>query len=190
MGRTELQASPRASARGPPPKRCAIVLRHRRPEGRSSAERDCTGGERQGLSQGSPLLGGHQPDKRGVLLARATPDRGTRRPDALPALKPRCRRVQIVKSLDDWARFLPDDPTDLVIASFACPLCLRRANLVVLEDDEGACSATCRCVRCEQTWTIAMRPDQYLRMTLLPGRELAVVDSSYGAGREYWPFPS
>jgi predicted Zn finger-like uncharacterized protein len=82
-----------------------------------------------------------------------------------------------VEPLDDWARFRPDDPAVLVLAAFACPLCLSRASFVVLDDEEGACAATCRCTSCAQTWVIAMRADQHLRVRLLPARELTVLDS-------------
>jgi hypothetical protein len=92
-------------------------------------------------------------------------------------------------TLDDSARFRVDDPLALVAASFACPLCLRRASLVFLDEDEGEHSATCRCALCDKTWTVALGADQFLRVKLLPPRELLVLVSASGEGDPYWRFP-
>lgn len=104
----------------------------------------------------------------------------------LPTVDTVC--VGFVNSLDDWARFSPEDPTPVVLAAFACPLCLRRASVVILENDSGACSATCRCTTCERTWTVALRSDQILQVGLLPERDLLVLNSAAGGIYPHWPF--
>lgn len=78
-------------------------------------------------------------------------------------------------ALDDRARFFPDDPTALVVAAFSCPLCLRQASLVFLEEDEQEHTARCWCKRCTRTWMVAMTADQHLRVMLLPPRLLPVL---------------
>lgn len=76
-------------------------------------------------------------------------------------------------ALDDDARFQPYDAPTVVAASFICPVCLRRPSQVFLV--EGETSATCRCGRCEVTWTVAMSAGQGARMRLSPPRALLVL---------------
>jgi hypothetical protein len=71
-----------------------------------------------------------------------------------------------VTTLDDFARFAPCDPDELVAASLACPICLRRAVWAVLEDDGQTQLARCRCMLCNLDWLVALSPDQYLRLVL------------------------
>jgi hypothetical protein len=70
--------------------------------------------------------------------------------------------------LADTARFLADDPDQLVLASLACPICLSSAEVEwTLEADGYDPSVECVCDRCAQTWRVYMTPDQALRVGLL-----------------------
>jgi hypothetical protein len=82
--------------------------------------------------------------------------------------------LHAVALLDDVARFRPNDPSEIVAASFACPVCLRRANEVVLADDDGVAIATCRCMNCKIGWTVMIDSYQYLRVALAPPHGLLV----------------
>ena len=71
----------------------------------------------------------------------------------------------------DTARFHPDDPDELVMASLACPLCLRGAALRwELEPDLYDPSVECRCLRCEQSWRVYLTQYQALRLGLMAVR--------------------
>jgi hypothetical protein len=77
--------------------------------------------------------------------------------------------------LDDVARFQPDDDSALVAAAFACPMCLRRPDLVKVSVDRPASSADCSCDICEIRWTVSLGGLQCLRMRVAPPRELVRV---------------
>ena len=68
----------------------------------------------------------------------------------------------------DTARFRTDDPDELVLASLACPICLRAANVSWRLDADGYDpSVECVCDRCEQSWRVYMTPYQALRIGLM-----------------------
>lgn len=68
----------------------------------------------------------------------------------------------------DTARFRSDDPDELVLASLACPVCLRTGELEWrLAADGYDPSVECRCTRCEQPWLVYLTPDQALRLGLM-----------------------
>ena len=72
-------------------------------------------------------------------------------------------------TLADTARFRTDDPDELVIASFACPICLRSDEVAwhaSLEDGYDA-SVDCHCPECGEHWRVYLAPDQALRFGLM-----------------------
>jgi hypothetical protein len=70
--------------------------------------------------------------------------------------------------LFDVARFRQDDRPELVMASLACPLCLRSAD-VEWEFRSGGYdpAVECECRRCEERWRVFMTPHQALRLELM-----------------------
>jgi len=55
-----------------------------------------------------------------------------------------------------------------VIASLACPVCLRSDVEWELETDDGYDpSVRCGCRRCEQSWRVYLTPQQALRFGLM-----------------------
>ena len=70
--------------------------------------------------------------------------------------------------LDDVARFAPEDPTDLVAASFSCPCCLRGDTDVAIERGEAEADARCGCRCCGARWTVALDAQQVVRLALHP----------------------
>jgi len=82
---------------------------------------------------------------------------------------------------DDVARFQPNDCADVVAASFACSVCLRRVSwLVLVEADDGA-SAGCRCMHCDVGWVVSLDTGQYMRMVLAPPPGLLTSRSGSGS---------
>jgi hypothetical protein len=74
-----------------------------------------------------------------------------------------------VPALSDAARFLADDPDELVAAAFACPVCLHRPDRMFLGDaDEEGALARCACHPCQREWDVALDPWQALRVQLTP----------------------
>jgi hypothetical protein len=66
------------------------------------------------------------------------------------------------------AQFRQDDPTELVLASLACPFCLRSRDVDWRFESGGYDpSVECVCPRCEQRWRVFMTPHQALRLVLL-----------------------
>jgi hypothetical protein len=73
-----------------------------------------------------------------------------------------------VPLLADTARFRPDDPDELVLASFVCPICLSRTEVDWTSAGDGYdASVLCVCGRCEQTWLVYLTPHQALRIALM-----------------------
>lgn len=71
----------------------------------------------------------------------------------------------------DTARFRPDDPDELVLASLVCPICLSSIEVEwVLEDEGYDPSVQCACGHCEQTWRVYVTPYQSLRLGLIGTR--------------------
>jgi hypothetical protein len=76
-----------------------------------------------------------------------------------------------MSTLADTARFRPDDPDELVLASLACPLCLSSAAVEWTLESEGYDpSVECVCDRCEESWRVYMTPHQALRAGLIARR--------------------
>jgi hypothetical protein len=71
--------------------------------------------------------------------------------------------------LADTARFRADDPDPLVIASLACPICLRSDEVqwqaAALDGYDP--SVQCRCPSCEERWRVYLAPQQALRFGLM-----------------------
>jgi hypothetical protein len=73
-----------------------------------------------------------------------------------------------VSALADTARFRTDDPDELVLASLACPICLRSRNVSWCLDADGYDpSVQCVCDRCEESWSVYVTPYQALRIGLM-----------------------
>lgn len=71
-------------------------------------------------------------------------------------------------TLTDTARFRADDPDPLVIASLACPICLRTDGVEWAAALEGYDpSVQCRCPRCHERWRVYLAPQQELRIGLM-----------------------
>jgi hypothetical protein len=73
--------------------------------------------------------------------------------------------------LVDTARFRADDADVLVIASLACPTCLRGDDV----DWDAALDGydpfvECHCPSCEQSWRVYLAPHQALRLGLMYAR--------------------
>jgi len=75
--------------------------------------------------------------------------------------------------MDDVARFRPEDPQELVRASFACPLCLQEASVVRLPESHDDLAAQCACLPCHAGWEVALSATQMLRLALSPPAGLA-----------------
>ncbi len=73
-----------------------------------------------------------------------------------------------VSPLADTARFRPDDPDSLVVAAFACPLCLSDDVEWHAHLDGYDPSVECRCPRCKESWPVYLAPLQALRLGLMP----------------------
>jgi hypothetical protein len=84
------------------------------------------------------------------------------------------RSCALLGDVNDVARFRPDDPDALVVASFACPVCLHRPSFVRLAEFFDEPSATVACLPCGSGWEIALTDLQMLRLTLGPPRGLAL----------------
>jgi hypothetical protein len=75
--------------------------------------------------------------------------------------------------LTDCARFLGDDPDELIEASFACVYCLGEPSSVVVNLEEpGGSAALCRCDDCDADWMVALNLDQAMRLALAPPRHI------------------
>jgi hypothetical protein len=66
------------------------------------------------------------------------------------------------------ARFRPDDPDQLVQASFACAFCLCQPAVATVAHGPDGAAVDCRCHACEQAWTVVLSPEQSLRVQLRP----------------------
>lgn len=71
----------------------------------------------------------------------------------------------------DTARFHADDCEALVLASLACPLCLRSDTVSweLLADGYDA-SVQCSCRRCEERWCVYLTTWQAVRLGLIAAR--------------------
>lgn len=76
-----------------------------------------------------------------------------------------------MRGLTDVARFRAEDPDELVTASLACPLCLGTHDVAWALDadtDGYDASVQCTCGHCRRGWRVYVRPDQALRLSLVP----------------------
>jgi hypothetical protein len=73
-----------------------------------------------------------------------------------------------MEALCDVAHFRADDPDELVLASLACPICLRGDSVSWDASIDGYDpSAECSCERCEEHWRVYLTPEQALRIGFL-----------------------
>jgi hypothetical protein len=71
--------------------------------------------------------------------------------------------------LTDAARFAVDDTDALVVASFACPYCLRTPSRATFNLDEPNGSAVlCHCEECDRSWIVAVNVGQAMRLAIAP----------------------
>ena len=72
----------------------------------------------------------------------------------------------------DTARFRADDPDELVLASLACPLCLRTEEVLWEGSFDGDYdpSVECTCPHCDERWRVYLMPEQELRLGLMDVR--------------------
>jgi hypothetical protein len=68
------------------------------------------------------------------------------------------------------AAFALDDPDALVAAALSCPLCLGGDSRIDVGLHGGEVAATCACNDCGATWSLALAPQQVLRLALDPPR--------------------
>jgi hypothetical protein len=74
----------------------------------------------------------------------------------------------VAAALADTARFRADDPDTLVLASLACPICLRGDGVEWSAAVHGYDpSVQCRCPRCDARWRVYLAPEQALRVGLM-----------------------
>jgi len=74
------------------------------------------------------------------------------------------------------ARFVVEDPDEVVAAATACRFCLRTAAAVEVCEDEGDGGlATCHCVACATAADLALTHEQLLRLVLRPPAGMYVV---------------
>jgi hypothetical protein len=66
------------------------------------------------------------------------------------------------------ALFALDDPDALVGAGLSCPACLAEATRLSVDVVDGVLDARCSCATCGSTWSLALRPQQLLRLSLDP----------------------
>jgi hypothetical protein len=66
------------------------------------------------------------------------------------------------------AVFSLDDPDALVGAGLSCPACLEEATRLSVEVVGGELDARCSCLTCESTWSLELKPQQLLRLSLDP----------------------
>jgi hypothetical protein len=66
------------------------------------------------------------------------------------------------------AVFALDDPDALVGAGLSCPACLDEATRLSVAAIDGELDARCDCLTGGSTWSLALRPQQLLRLSLDP----------------------
>jgi hypothetical protein len=74
----------------------------------------------------------------------------------------------LVPTLADTARFRANDPDSLVIASLACPICLRSEQVrweAALDGYDPV--VQCECPACDERWRVYLAPQQALRLSLV-----------------------
>jgi len=66
------------------------------------------------------------------------------------------------------AVFALDDPDALVGAGLSCPACLEETTRLSVAVVGGELDARCGCLTCGSTWSLVLRPQQLLRLSLDP----------------------
>jgi hypothetical protein len=66
------------------------------------------------------------------------------------------------------AVFALDDPDALVGAGLSCPACLDEATRLSVGVLDGELDSRCACAACGSTWSLTLRPQQLLRLSLDP----------------------
>ncbi|UGS37443.1 hypothetical protein [Capillimicrobium parvum] len=66
------------------------------------------------------------------------------------------------------ARFRPDDPDELVHASFACSGCLCEPTHATVQLSSDSATVDCHCHRCGLDWRVDLTAEQSLRVQLRP----------------------
>jgi hypothetical protein len=79
--------------------------------------------------------------------------------------------------IDDVARFAPSENDDVVAAALDCPYCLSQPAHVLIHDSGDGATALCACSRCDLQWSVALDPDQALRLFVAPPRGLWIQHS-------------
>lgn len=74
----------------------------------------------------------------------------------------------------DCARFLAEDPSEIVAASFACPWCLAQPLETQLDVGNHDGAAHCVCPECGSGWEVALHAGQVMRLSLAPPATLRV----------------
>jgi hypothetical protein len=66
------------------------------------------------------------------------------------------------------AVFALDDPDALVGAGLSCPGCLSAATRLSVDVADGVLDARASCRECDARWSLALAPQQLLRLSLDP----------------------
>src|SRR3954454_19731738 len=72
------------------------------------------------------------------------------------------------------AVFALDDPDALVGAGLSCPACLGEATRLSVGGLDGELDSRRACAACGRNWSVALRPQQRLRLSLAPPSTAAV----------------
>ena len=70
-------------------------------------------------------------------------------------------------TIQDQARFCPDDCAAVVLASFSCRMCLATPDLITLKGQPGERSATSRCPHCGTLNRVSMSDPQAFQLWTL-----------------------
>ncbi|MFN8201364.1 MAG: hypothetical protein U0S48_02290 [Solirubrobacteraceae bacterium] len=73
-----------------------------------------------------------------------------------------------MQAISEIARFRPDDPDELVCASFACSGCLCEPTHATVLLCSDAATVDCHCHRCDLDWSVDLTAEQSLRVQLRP----------------------
>lgn len=71
------------------------------------------------------------------------------------------------RTIQDQARFCEEDPAAVVLASFACRMCLTTPDLITLKGLPGERSATSCCPHCSTLNCVTMSDDQAFQLWTL-----------------------
>jgi hypothetical protein len=80
-----------------------------------------------------------------------------------------------VSAIDDVARFEAGDEDAVVAAALMCPYCLQRPAQVLVNELADGADAMCVCADCKLQWSVALDPEQAMRLYTSPPRGLWIV---------------